>query len=93
MDKAEMSGDVTLGYYEEKGGFSAEAGISANFTYTANASRLRVNNELTRKSILATNLSDMGSGTLEVNGHDYAIRNYGGVVDMVFTQYYTRYND
>lgn len=37
--------------------------------------------------------SDMGSGTLEVNGHDYAIRNYGGVVDMVFTQYYTRYND
>lgn len=93
MDKAEMSGDVTLGYYEEKGGFSAEAGISASFTFTANASRLRVNNELTRKSILATNLSDMGSGTLEVNGHDYAIRNYGGVVDMVFTQYYTRYND
>ena len=60
---------------------------------SAVASMLRVNNELTRKSILAPNLSDMVPGTLEVNGHDYAIRNYGGVVDMVFTQYYTRYND
>ena len=92
MGSAEMSGEVSLGYTEEKG-FCAEAGMSAKFSYTVGGLKLRANNELTRKSILATNLSNMGSGTREIQGHDYAVRNYGGVVDLVFTQYYTHYDD
>lgn len=92
MGSAEMSGEVSLGYTEEKG-FCAEAGMSAKFSYTVGGLKLRANNELTRKSILATNLSDMGAGTREIQGHDYAVRSYGGVVDLVFTQYYTHYDD
>lgn len=92
LDKADMSGNVTLGYSAEKEDFSAEAGISANFSFQANASILRANNELTRKSILATNMSDMGAGTYRISGNEFAIRNYGGVVDLVYNMYLVNYD-
>lgn len=92
MASAEMSGTVTLGYSEEKG-FCAEAGPSVSFSFDANASKLRANNELTRKSILATNMSDMGAGTCTIDGHKFAVRNYGGVVDLVLNMYLVEYED
>lgn len=87
--KATLGGTVSLGYSNGKPSINAE--ISADFSFKIGGSKLRANNELTRKSILATNMSNLGSGTVNINGYNFAVRNYGGVVDVVFTMYYTDY--
>ncbi|MDE7148941.1 MAG: hypothetical protein K2O01_00805, partial [Bacteroidales bacterium] len=84
-----LSGTVSLGFANGKP--SANLGLSAEFSFSIGDSRLRSNNEITRKSVLATNMSDLGSGTYNIDGHEFAIRNYGGCVDLVLTMYYTDY--
>lgn len=89
LKKLDLSGSVSLGF--SNGVASAEISASVDFSFKVNASRLRANNELTRKAILATNVSNIGSGVLNIDGTNFAIRNYGGVVDLVFNMYYTDY--
>ncbi|MCM1502222.1 MAG: hypothetical protein NC115_06100 [Bacteroidales bacterium] len=80
--KAEAS--VGIGYKDGK--FSAEMGLKVSVEFEfAKHSIMRVNNQLLRTSMLATNMNDMGCGTH--NG--YAIRRYG-IVDMTFNFYYTK---
>lgn len=87
--KVNLSGTVSLGYANGKP--SVNLGLSADFSFTIGDSKLRTNNEITRKSVLANNMLDLGSGTYDIDGHRFAIRNYGGCVDLVFTMYYTDY--
>lgn len=87
--KINLSGTVSLGYANGKP--SVNLGLSADFSFSIGDSRLRANNEITRKSVLATNMSDIGNNTHDIGGHRFAVRNYGGCVDLVLTMYYTDY--
>lgn len=87
--KINLSGTVSLGYANGKP--SANLGLTADFSFSIGDSRLRANNEITRKSVLATNMSDIGNNTHDIGGHKFAVRNYGGCVDLVLTMYYTDY--
>ena len=54
-----------------------------------NNSKLRLHNELIRKSILANNVGDLGGGTYTIDDTEFAIRTYG-LADVVFAFNYTK---
>ena len=51
--------------------------------------KLRLHNELIRKSILANNVGDLGGGTYTIDDTEFAIRTYG-LADVVFAFNYTK---
>lgn len=74
--------DVGIGYKDKK--FTADLGFNVNLSFSLSRnSILREHNELTRKSILATNVH-------QPNPHNgFTVRSYGPV-DIVYNFYYTK---
>ena len=84
------SATATVGIGWKDGKFTVDAQLTAEVKVDfSGKSKLRVHNELTRKSILANNMDGLASGTHSYQGHDFAIRSYG-IIDLVYVFYYTK---
>lgn len=84
IGKASASVEAKVGVGYKDGKISGDYGFSINAEVIfGNHGINRANNQLTRSSILATNVNDMGSGLKD----GFAIRRYG-IVELVFNFYY-----
>lgn len=84
------SATATVGIGWKDGKFTVDAQLTAEVKVDfSGKSKLRVHNELTRKSILANNMDGLASGTHSYQGHNFAIRSYG-IIDLVYVFYYTK---
>lgn len=84
------SATATVGIGWKDGKFTVDAQLTAEVKVDfSGKSKLRVDNELTRKSILANNMDELVSGTYPYQGHNFAVRSYG-IIDLVYVFYYTK---
>lgn len=82
--------NATVGVGLQNGVPSVEASAEAKVSLSLkNNSKLRLHNELIRKSILANNVGDLGGGTYTIDDTEFAIRTYG-LADVVFAFNYTK---
>lgn len=73
--KAEASGSVDIGYDEEKKEYTYEPKYTVDFEFTnGRKSKLKYNNEITRRDLLTHIVGDFGNDVYEDDGVKYHVR-------------------